>query len=80
MMPMMPITPESAERDFDFGLHRKTTLTRISTTTVPPGTPFQTPEGRVAEDEKARVAFDAQGGVYPIRESIFRATYERAEE
>lgn len=72
------ITPESIQR-FVFADFRKTTTTRISTFTVPPGTPFQTPEGLTSEDEEARVAFDAQGGVYPIRESIFRETYEPAD-
>lgn len=58
--------------------YRKTALTEISDTTFPPGTPFQTPEGLRAEDEETRAAFDIQGGVYPIRESVFRASYEPA--
>lgn len=71
------VTPESIKR-FVFGEFRKRTLTKISEFTVPAGTPFETPEGLKAEDEECRVAFDAQGGVYPIRESIFLETYERA--
>lgn len=59
-----------------YGPHRKKVATRISHFTVPPGTPFDTPEGLVAEDEECRVAFDSQGGVYPIRESVYRASYE----
>lgn len=62
----------------EFGLFRKVALARISEFTVPPGTPFKTPEGLIAEDEECRIAFDAQGGVYPIRESVFRLSYERA--
>lgn len=73
---MDPITAESAKEGFVFAPHRKTTLTQISVSTVPPGTPFETPEGLKAEDEECRVAFDSQGGVYPIRESIYQETYE----
>ena len=70
--------PITRDTDFDgsFGLYRKKTATLISNFTVPPGTPFETPEGLKAEDEECRIAFDAQGGVYPIRESVFRLTYE----
>lgn len=74
------ITPENAEGYGEFGSYRKTAVSRISTFTVPPGTPFETPEGLKAEDEETRIAFDAQGGVYPIRESVFQATYERDED
>lgn len=63
----------------DYGLYRKVALTRASDFTVPPGTTFETPEGLRAEDEECRVAIDSQGGVYPIRESVFRETYEVAE-
>lgn len=70
------ITGENAERLGDFGLYRKIGLSRISNFTVPPGTKFCTPEGLHAEDEPCRVAFDSQGGVYPIRESVFAETYE----
>lgn len=61
-----------------YALYRKTALTQASTFTVPAGTPFQTPEGLKAEDEECRIAIDSQGGVYPIRESVFRETYEVA--
>lgn len=61
-----------------FGAFVKKGSTKISEFTVPAGTRFKTPEGLHAEDEECRVAFDAQGGVYPIRESIFKETYERA--
>jgi hypothetical protein len=61
----------------NYGQYRKTTLTTISDFTVPAGTPFVTPEGLRAEDEECRVALDVQGGVYPIRESVCRASYER---
>lgn len=71
------VTPESI-RGFQFGEFRKTALSRISEFTVEAGTPFETPEGLHAEDEECRVAFDSQGGVYPIRESVFQETYERA--
>lgn len=63
----------------DYGLYHKKVLTRASDFTVPPGTTFETPEGLKAEDEECRVAIDAQGGVYPIRESVFQATYELVE-
>ena len=72
------ITPENALQ-FQTAHFRKTALTRISTFTVPPGTRFETPEGLTSEDEPARIAFDTQGGVYPIRESVFRESYEQVE-
>jgi hypothetical protein len=71
------ITPDIAKGLGAYSFYRKTTATQISDFTVPPGTPYETPEGLRAEDEETRVAWDAQGGVYPIRESVFRATYER---
>jgi hypothetical protein len=64
----------------DFGLYRKAVLTKASNFTVPPGTTFDTPEGLKAEDEECRIAVDSQGGVYPIRESVFQNTYEKAGE
>lgn len=73
------ITPETANGYGDFALYRKTALSTISTFTVPAGTRFQTPEGLHAEDEECRIAYDTQGGVYPIRESVFQESYERAE-
>lgn len=75
---MAIVTPYNAREFSTFGDFRKKTLTQISHTTVPPGTAFETPEGLKAEDEPCRIAFDAQGGVYPIRESVFQATYEEA--
>jgi hypothetical protein len=78
------ITPENAESygmsGHGFGYYRKTALSRISNFTVAAGTPFKTPEGLHAEDEECRIAFDSQGGVYPIRESVFQETYEEASE
>lgn len=73
-----PVTANDAEQLGEFGQYRKTALAKVSNFTVPPGTPFETPEGLKAEDEECRVAFDSQGGVYPIRESVFQATYEPA--
>lgn len=70
-----PVTSANAEALGSFSSYAKRTATRISDFTVPPGTPFKTPEGLVAEDEPCRVAFDVQGGVYPIRESVFEETY-----
>jgi hypothetical protein len=75
-----PITSENARSFGSFAPHRKTTLTEISTFTVPPATPYETPEGLKAEDEETRIAFDSQGGVYPIRESVFAETYALAPE
>lgn len=75
-MPGEPITSQNAEHQGEFGYYRKRVLSRISNFTVPPGTPFETPEGLKAEDEETRIAFDSQGGVYPIRESVFQETYE----
>lgn len=77
---MQPVTPDNAAARGQFSQYRKTATSTISDFTVPAGTPFETPEGLKAEDEECRVAFDVQGGVYPIRESVFRATYERAED
>lgn len=79
-----PITAENAETmanlggrgQVGFGEFRKIGTTKISRFTVPPGVPYSTPEGLKAEDEETRIAFDSQGGVYPIRESVFRETYE----
>ena len=70
-----PITSATAETMGTFSEHRKVATTRISDFTVPPGIPYQTPEGLRAEDEPTRIAFDVQGGVYPIRESVFVASY-----
>ena len=69
------VTKATAHRLGSFAHYRKATLTLISEFTVPPGTMFETPEGLRAEDEECRIAFDSQGGVYPIRESVFRETY-----
>lgn len=71
-----PITADDLPAG-DYGAYRKTTLSTISDFTVPAGTPFVTPEGLRAEDEECRIAIDIQGGVYPIRESVFQAVYER---
>jgi hypothetical protein len=70
-----PLTPGAAMAESAFSLYRKKTLTSISDRTYPPGTVYETPEGLRAEDEETRCAFDAQGHIYPIRESVFRATY-----
>ncbi len=67
--------PVRARQLGDFALFRKTARSLISTFTVPPGTPFETPEGLRAKDEPCRIAFDVQGGVYPIRESVFQQSY-----
>ncbi len=75
---MLTITAGNARSVADFQRFRKITETEISDETFPAGTRFRTPEGLVAEDEACRIAFDAQGGVYPIRESVFRVTYEPA--
>ena len=73
-----PLTPEAALAKCTFSLYRKLTMTPISDATFPPGTVYQTPEGLRAEDEETRAAFDAKGGIYPIRESVFQLTYELA--
>lgn len=70
------VTRDNAETVSGFGRYRKMADTLISDFPVPSGTPFKTPEGLVAEDEPCRIAFDAQGGVYPIRESVFEMTYQ----
>lgn len=74
-----PITPQNIQ-GFLFDSFRKKTLTKISSFTVPPGYRYETPEGLKAEDEETRIAIDSQGGVYPIRESVFKETYEKAGE
>jgi len=71
------LLPEIVNHE-SFSEYRKTALTRISDRTFPPGTVYQTPEGLRAEDEGTRCAIDVQGGIYPIRESVFRASYELA--
>lgn len=72
------ITADAMEH-FQTAQFKKKGTTRITTFTVPPGTPYETPEGLKAEDEETRCAWDSQGGVYPIRESVFRETYEPAD-
>jgi hypothetical protein len=73
------LTAAEALRLSGFTEYRKKSLTPISDRTFPPGTVYQTPEGLRAEDEETRCAFDVQGGIHPIRESVFRASYELAE-
>lgn len=73
-----PLTATEALRLSGFSEYRKTALTPISDRTFPPGTVYQTPEGLRAEDEETRCAFDVQGGIYPIRESVFQASYAAA--
>lgn len=73
------ITSENI-KGFLFESFRKKTLTQISSFTVPPDYKYETPEGLKAEDEETRIAIDSQGGVYPIRESVFQETYEKAGE
>jgi hypothetical protein len=77
---MDTVTPDNAASLGEFGQFRKTALSTISAFTVPAGTRFKTPEGLYAEDEECRIAFDTQGGVYPIRESVFQQSYERVEQ
>lgn len=72
---MKPITPTDLPPGKYADFH-KVAVTRISCFTVPAGTPFHTPEGLRAEEEQCRIALDVQGGVYPIRESVFQASYE----
>jgi hypothetical protein len=69
------VTSENAATLGKFGEYVKIAKTRISEFTVPAGTTFVTPEGLRAEDEECRIAFDVQGGVYPIRESVFQKSY-----
>lgn len=76
--PEQPLTAGDALAVTGFTECRKTALTPISDITFPPGTVYQTPEGLRAEDEETRCAFDVQGGIYPIRESVFQASYEAA--
>jgi hypothetical protein len=73
-----PLTAATVKARSIFSLYRKTALTSISDAVFPPGTVFSTPEGLLAEDEPVRAAMDVQGGVYPIRESVFRASYAAA--
>jgi hypothetical protein len=76
--PLALITKDNALEQGAFGFYRKTAVTRVSNFTVPAGTQFETPEGLKAEDEECRIAFDVQGGVYPIRESVFKESYEKS--
>ena len=70
-----PLTATDVLRLSGFTEYRKTALTPISDRSFPPGTVYQTPEGLRAEDEETRCAFDVQGGIYQIRESVFAASY-----
>lgn len=72
------VTSENAETFGEFGQYVKLIPSKISAFTVPAGTRFKTPEGLHAEDEECRIAFDSQGGVYPIRESVFVESYTRS--
>ena len=72
-----PLTAAAALAQSGFTEYRKKLLTSISDITFPPGTVYQTPEGLRAEDEETRCAFDVQGGIYPIRESGFQASFEQ---
>ena len=72
------LTRDNARDYGEFGLFTKVGQTLISLFTVPPGVSYQTPEGLRAEDEETRIAFDIQGGVYPIRESVFHRSYAEA--
>lgn len=69
------LTAESAKALTEFSLYRKAARTLISDRTFPPGTVYETPEGLRAEDEDTRAALDVQGGIYPIRVSVFKASY-----
>lgn len=59
-----------------FAEYQKKGVTRISHLKVVPGTVVFTPE-RVTVDEPSRIALDAEGYPYPIREDIFRESFER---
>lgn len=74
------VTKENARELGEFGQFKKIQNTTISLFTMPSGTAYETPEGLKAEDEETRIAFDIQGRVYPIRESVFQKTYEAIEE
>ncbi len=80
MTPTNPdvLTAADASALSGFTEYRKKLLTSISDSTFPAGTIYATPEGLRAEDEETRCAFDVQGGIYPIRESVFQASYEIA--
>ena len=73
-----PLTAADALAQSGFTEYRKKLLTSISDIRFPPGTVYQTPEGLRTDDEETRCAFDVQGGIYPIRESVFQASYEVA--
>ena len=73
-----PLTAAAAINLSGFSEYRKKLLTSISDITFPIGTVYQTPAGLRADDEETRCAFDVQGGIYPIRESVFQASYEVA--
>lgn len=62
----MAVTPENAVERACFK-----DSAWVSSTTVPPGTQFKTRDGLVAVDEAARIAFDFDGEIFPIRESTF---------
>ena len=74
------VTPSNSTTFGPFVPHRKKGLTLISLETVPPGTAFMTPEGLNADDEPCHIAYDVNGGVYPIRHSVYEATYVRVDQ
>jgi hypothetical protein len=64
---------------YSFSKYRKVTLTPLSDQVLPPGTEVQTKEGVYICAESSRLTVDQAGDVYPVAESEFRKTYERAD-
>ena len=63
---------------FTFAEYRKVGTTKLSNETLPAGTKVETLEGDYTCAEPSRLAIDAAGNVYPVAESIFSKSYERA--
>ncbi len=71
------ITKADASR-FTFDEYRKVGTTKLSREVLAAGEKVATLEGEYTCAEDSRLAIDAAGNVYPVAESIFRKSYERA--
>lgn len=58
----------------EFRPYRKTTVTAIAGPYDPPVI-VHTQEGRVYTQDPCYIALDVEGHPYPIKESVFKATY-----
>lgn len=64
---------------FHYQRYRKKGTTEISDEVIPAGTKVATLEGDYRCSEQSRIARDVKGNVYPIAESVFSESYEKAD-